>query len=209
MSVLHGSLDLSNPDNVMLWTVCCLGLFGFLKAGEFTTDGPFDLSVHLTTADLQVDPNANPQSFRVFIRCSKTDPLARLFHLSQPWLCSTLSNYPHLQGPGAGHLFLFQDGLFLGYCYFCNPPFRLLAFQGSFLAIALEFELSLLWLRKASLIISSRHFVDGQTTRTCYMCSTQWTPSFWSQQGFPSRYGFSLFLGYRSHEPLFLLSFQL
>lgn len=30
MAVLHQSLDLSNPDNVMLWAACCLGSFGFL-----------------------------------------------------------------------------------------------------------------------------------------------------------------------------------
>ena len=33
MSVLHQSLDFTNPDNVMLWAMCCLCFFGFLRAG--------------------------------------------------------------------------------------------------------------------------------------------------------------------------------
>ena len=74
MSVLHQSLDFNNPDNVILWAACCLGFFGFLKAGEFTVNGTFDPTMRLTMADVQVDPSRNPQSFRVFIKCSKTDP---------------------------------------------------------------------------------------------------------------------------------------
>ena len=117
MYVLHRSLDLSNPDNVMLWAACCLGFFGILRAGEFTTNGPFDPLVHLTSADLQVDSHANPQSFRVFIKCSKTDPFQQGCFIflgcgSVP-LCpvTALSNYLHIRGPAAGPLFLFQDGL--------------------------------------------------------------------------------------------------
>ena len=55
MSVLHQSLDFTNPDNVMLWAACCLGFFGFLRAGEFTVNGTFDPTFHLTMADVQVD----------------------------------------------------------------------------------------------------------------------------------------------------------
>ena len=106
MGVLHQSLDLSNPDNVMLWAACCVGFFGFLRAGEFTTNSSFDPSVDLTPADLQVDSSTNPQSFRVFIKCAKTDPFRRgcfifLGRGSAP-LCPVLAltNYLHLRGPG-------------------------------------------------------------------------------------------------------------
>lgn len=34
MSVLHRSLDLDNPYNVMLWVACCQGFFRFLRVGE-------------------------------------------------------------------------------------------------------------------------------------------------------------------------------
>ena len=116
MGVLHQSLDLSNPDNVMLWAACCLGFFGFLRAGEFTTNSSFDPSVDLTPADLQVDSSTNPQSFRVFIKCAKTDPFRRgcfifLGRGTAP-LCpvSALTSYLHLRGPGIVPLFIFQDG---------------------------------------------------------------------------------------------------
>ena len=87
----------------------------------------------------------------------------------------------------------------LSYHHFYYPPFRLLVFQGSFLAIALELELPLLWLRKASLIISSRHWVAGRVMPTCYMCTPQWKPSFRLQQSFPSRYWSHLFLRQGCH----------
>lgn len=116
MTVLHQSLDLSKPDNVMLWAACCLGFFGFLRAGEFTTNSSFDPAIHLTTADLQVDSSSNPQSFRVFIKCAKTDPFRKgcfifLGRGSAP-LCPVvaLTQYLHLRGSAIGPLFIFQDG---------------------------------------------------------------------------------------------------
>ena len=77
MSVLRQSLDFTNPDNVMLWAACCLGFFGFLRAGKFTVNGTFDPTLHLTMADVLVDSATSPQSFKVFIKCSKTDPFRK------------------------------------------------------------------------------------------------------------------------------------
>ena len=72
--------------------------------------------MHLTAADLQVDSSTNPQSFRVLIKCSKTDPFRQgsFIYLgcgSLP-LCpvTALTNYLHLRGPGTGPLFIYQDG---------------------------------------------------------------------------------------------------
>ena len=86
MSVLHRSLHFTNPDNVMPWAASCLGFFGFLRASEFTVNGPFDPTLHLKTTDIQVDPPTNPQSFRVFIKCSQ-----ELFHLIGLWFLPSLS----------------------------------------------------------------------------------------------------------------------
>ena len=92
MGVLHKSLDLSIPDNVMLWAACCLGFFGFLRAGEFTTNSSFDPSLDLTPADLQVD-SSNPQSFGVFISVLRLIHfgVAVLFSLAVAWHPSVLS----------------------------------------------------------------------------------------------------------------------
>ena len=116
LAIVRKSLHLTIPDNVMLWAACCLGFFGFLRAGEFTTNGPFDPSVHLTVADLQVDSSKNPQSFRVFIKCAKTDPFRQgcfiFLGRGSSSVCpvAALTNYLHLRGPGMGPLFIFQDG---------------------------------------------------------------------------------------------------
>ena len=179
MGVLHQPLDLSNPDNVMLWTACCLGFFGFLRAGEFTTNSSFDSSVDLTSADLQVDSSLNPQSFRVFIKCAKTDPFWHGCFIflgggSAP-LCpvSALTSFLHLRGPGSGPLFIFQDGcpLSRALLLFCNPPYRQLAFPGSSQVTALELELQLRLPREAFLTTSLRPWVAGQVKLIFCTCA--------------------------------------
>jgi len=66
----------SDPDVVMLWAACCLGFFGFLRSGEMTipSDTAYDSSVHLSRSDIAVDDPGNPQTIRVRIKQSKTDP---------------------------------------------------------------------------------------------------------------------------------------
>ena len=187
MSVLHKSLDFTNPDNVMLWAACCLGFFGFLRAGEFTTNGPFDPTVHLTAADLQVDSSTNPQSFRVLIKCSKTDPFRQgsfiyLGRGSLP-LCpvTALTNYLHLHGPAPDlSLFTKMALLFLdrNFPRFIKPLYRQQVFLESFQGIVLELEPQQLLLREVFLTISLRQWVAGQAMLTCYMCEHLWKPSF-------------------------------
>ena len=131
ISVLHGLLDLPNLEAVMLWAACSLQHFGFLRAGEFTKDSPFDPWVHLTPADLQINSSANPQSLRVFVKCWKTE---RLFNVFRLWLCSTLCCDCVVQLPSPEGSWCWLDLYFssemtsllpgLGYSHFCNPPFR-------------------------------------------------------------------------------------
>ena len=88
----------------MLWAAYCLGFFRFLRADEFTVNWTFDPTLHLTMADVQVDSFTNPHSFRVFIKCSKTDPFRKgcsiFLGLGSFPLCPvvSLTNYHHLRG---------------------------------------------------------------------------------------------------------------
>ena len=74
MRVIHRSLDFSSHNHTMLWAACCIGFFGFLRAGEFTVNAPFDPAIHLSVNDIQADSLSNPKSFRILIKCPKTDP---------------------------------------------------------------------------------------------------------------------------------------
>ena len=62
-------LDLNNTDHIMLWAACCVGFFGFLRAGEFTVNSTFDPDSHLSVCDLQVDCLLNPSCLKIHIKC--------------------------------------------------------------------------------------------------------------------------------------------
>ena len=53
----------------MLWAACCLGFFGFLREGNFTTSQPFDPSQYAGQYTL-----VNPTCFKIHTKSSKTDP---------------------------------------------------------------------------------------------------------------------------------------
>jgi len=116
LKVIQRSLDLSTRDHVMLWAACCLGFFGFLRAGEFTVNSVFDPNTHMTVSDLQADSLVNPSCFKVRIKCSKTDPfrmgcdiyLGR--GLGSVCPITALGNYLSLRGSAPGPLFIFSDG---------------------------------------------------------------------------------------------------
>ena len=74
MRIIQRSLDAHNSEHIMLWAACCLGFFGFLRAGDFMLNCAFDPSIHLTVQDVQVDAEVNPSSLQVHIKSSKTDP---------------------------------------------------------------------------------------------------------------------------------------
>ena len=67
---IHLHLDLTAPDNVMLWAAFSTAWCGFLHISEFTTPASgFDPSVSLSLSDLAVD-----QHIQATIKASKTDP---------------------------------------------------------------------------------------------------------------------------------------
>ena len=116
MHVIHRSLDFSSHNHTMLWAACCIGFFGFLRAGEFTVNAPFDPAIHLSVNDIQADSLSNPKSFRILIKCSKTDPFRQgcfvYIGTGGQDLCPVraLVQYLHLRGPAPGPLFRLADG---------------------------------------------------------------------------------------------------
>ena len=111
----------SDPDIIMLWAACCLGFFGFLRAGEMTvpSDTSYDPSVHLNRSDIAVDNPEAPTVIRVTIKQSKTDHFCKGVNLflgkTSTDLCpvEVMLNYLMRRGPKAGPLFWFADHHYL------------------------------------------------------------------------------------------------
>ena len=66
-------------ENILLWAMCCLGFYGFLRSGEFTclTTTSFDSAKHLTYQDIAINSRHNPTIMRVHLKYSKTDQLGQ------------------------------------------------------------------------------------------------------------------------------------
>ena len=65
------------PDIVearLLWAACCLGYFGFLRSGEFTTTTTLPLQPAVCVSDVAVDSHHSPSIVKVTVRRAKTDP---------------------------------------------------------------------------------------------------------------------------------------
>ena len=139
LRAIQHHLDFSMRDHAMLWAACCLGFFGFLRAGEFTVNSAFQPSIHMTVADLQADSLLNPTRFKVHIKCSKTDPfrmgcdiyvgrgegpVCPIHALGISWLCVALLRVLSL--------LLVTFALLLGNS--CHPQFRLSCTQLAILA---------------------------------------------------------------------------
>ena len=116
MHIIFQSLNFSDYNHTMFWAACCLGFFGFLGAGEFTVNSPFNPDIHLAVSDVQADSLVNPSSFRIHIKCFKTDPFRQGCHIyigaGKHYLCPVraLTQYLHIRGSTPGPLFLLSDG---------------------------------------------------------------------------------------------------
>ena len=104
-----------NLDHVMLWAAFTLAFFGFLRSSEFTCNGPFDPSVHLTSNDITLVPNSHsPNHMLVHIKQSKTDPFRQCHTItiakSSSPICSVMAMKDYLlqaQPPSSQPLFAF------------------------------------------------------------------------------------------------------
>ena len=116
MLIIYHSLDFSVYNHPILWAACCIGFFGFLQAGEFTVNVPFNPAIHLTVNDIQAHSLSNTKSFGIHIKCSKTDPFRQGCYIyistGRQDLCpvQALVQYLHLHGIAPGPLFHEADG---------------------------------------------------------------------------------------------------
>ena len=104
-------------DRIMLWAAFCLGYFGFMRSGEFTS-GPSDPD-GLCVSDITIDSHTNPQILTIHLRHSKTDQLGagQYIHLGRTndALCpvSAILSYMAIRPCTTNKLFVFQDGSLL------------------------------------------------------------------------------------------------
>ena len=118
MLVIFNALDLTLPDHCMFWAACTLAYFGFLRASEFTVPSAnsFSPSDHLTLQDIALDSLSSPETLRVQIKVSKTDPFRKgtFIHigLGNYLLCSirAVVSYLSVRGDSPGPLFKLQSG---------------------------------------------------------------------------------------------------
>ena len=110
--------DKKDEDNIMVWAAMCLCFFGFLRAGEMTipSESGFDAGAHLTYGDIAVDSVADPNTLRVRIKASKTDPFRKGIDVflgrTHSQLCpvEAMMAFLAIRGDKAGFLFQFKDG---------------------------------------------------------------------------------------------------
>jgi len=100
----------------MLLAAYCLGLYGFLRAGEFTTLRSFDPSTHVAVSDVQADTLVNPTCFKIRIKYSKTKPFRMACDIyvgcGSGSICPVpaIGHFPALRGAASGPLCRYADG---------------------------------------------------------------------------------------------------
>ena len=101
-------------DARLLWAACCVGFFGFLRAGEFTSTS-LQPSPSICVSDVAVSSHTAPSVVRVHLRRAKTDPFGHgveifLGKTGKP-LCpvAAILNYLLIRPPGDGPLFVLKD----------------------------------------------------------------------------------------------------
>ena len=102
-------------DYKMLWAACCVGFFGFLRAGEFTMT-PGEPAPPVTPQDVAVDDREHPTLICICLKHSKTDPFwhgvdIHLRQMSRD-LCpvGALLTFMTVRPAGQGPLFVYVDG---------------------------------------------------------------------------------------------------
>ena len=101
-------------DARLLWAACCVGFFGFLRAGEFTSTG-LQPSPSICVSDVAVSLHTAPSVVQVHLRRAKTDPFGHGVEIflgkTGKSLCpvAAILNYLLIRPPGDGPLFVLKD----------------------------------------------------------------------------------------------------
>ena len=105
-------------DSHLLWAACCVGFFGFLRAGEFIARSASDSSGALIAAsDVTRDLSYPPNFVKIHLRQSKTDSFGRGVDIflgrTNQAICpvAAILSFLTVRPAGmGGPLFCFQDG---------------------------------------------------------------------------------------------------
>lgn len=103
-------------NHLMLWAACCLGFFGFLRAGEFTCTAAEASAPPLSHSDIAVDSRDNPQLITVHLRRTKTDPFGAGCYIylgrtyTTPCPVAAMLNYLAARNSTSRPLFIFENG---------------------------------------------------------------------------------------------------
>ena len=103
-------------EATMLWAAACMGYFGFMRAGEFTTSSSNDPPAILAS-DVAVDSHTNPSMLRILLQRDKTDPFGKGVVIcvgrTNAAMCpvAALLGYLAVRPAGEGPLFIFRVAL--------------------------------------------------------------------------------------------------
>ena len=98
----------------LMWAACCLGYFGFMRSGEFTSDSSTAPAV--CVSDVAVDSHNHPSLLRVKLRRAKTDPIGKGVEIfmsrTGTVLCpvAAILHYMAVRPKGEGPLLIHADG---------------------------------------------------------------------------------------------------
>ena len=91
-----------DQDYIMLWAVCCMGFFGFMRAGEFAIQRQCDLC-HW---DMAVDSHP----LRYSTNSETEQPFAREWQCTWAGRTQDLCPVAAIMSPVGGTFFMFKDG---------------------------------------------------------------------------------------------------
>ena len=116
-TVWSSTQEISQHDAAMLWAACCVGFFGFMRAGEFTCQSWQAYTPDkLGPQDVSVNSHQAPSVLSLRLRRSKVDPFGNGVTIclgsTGRTICpvAALLSYLAQRGRQPGPLFLFSNG---------------------------------------------------------------------------------------------------